>query len=244
MTSQQNYSSQKPKEGKYKITEFNGPITLPPNYSTDDEDEFNAIQIINQDISTWKLQKDKDNIKVYSKLFKMVNAEGNEVDNIVFFTEATINCPSTEANRQLHDFSVRAKYDKAFEKGKILKQEHLSDNIDIAEYYMYIKMPFLFSDRDAVIRTKIWKNYLGEKDCFLSHLKSIKHPDYPEKDKPVRAFYEKGGKYIKPINENQCKFYTIEKFDFRISAPIFMMEGSGSEGQFQGIKDFINQCGK
>ena len=55
------------KTGKYIITEFSGPIVLPPNYSTDDEDEFNAIQILNQDISGWKLQKDKDNIIFESK---------------------------------------------------------------------------------------------------------------------------------------------------------------------------------
>lgn len=232
------------KEGKYKITELNGPITLPPNYSTDDEDEFNAIQIINQDISSWKLQKDKDNIKIYSKLFKIINSEGKEVDNIVFYTDATINCNASEVNRQLHDLSLRAKYDKSLQKGKILKQEHLSNNIDIAEYYMYIKMPFIFADRDAVIRTKTWNDYLGEKDCFLSHLKSIEHPDYPPKEKPVRAIYENGGQYIKPINENQCKFYSISKFDFKISAPVSMMESSGSDGQFKGIKDFISRCGK
>ena len=31
------------KLGKFKITELKGPIDLPENYSTDDEDEFNAI---------------------------------------------------------------------------------------------------------------------------------------------------------------------------------------------------------
>ena len=83
--------------GKYKITEFNGPINLPANYSTDDEDEFNAIQLINQDISGWKLQKDKDNIKVYSKIYKMINDEGKEIDNVVFFNDATVNFPAKKS---------------------------------------------------------------------------------------------------------------------------------------------------
>ena len=163
--------------GKYKITEFNGPINLPANYSTDDEDEFNAIQLINQDISGWKLQKDKDNIKVYSKIYKMINDEGKEIDNVVFFNDATVNFPAKEVNKQLHDFNLRAKWEKSLQKGKILKQEHLPNNLDVVEYYAFFKMPIIFSDRDAVLRSKTWYDYLGEKDCFLSHLKSFEHPD-------------------------------------------------------------------
>ena len=232
------------KNGKYKITEFNGPIVLPKNYSTDDEDEFNAIQILNQDISSWKLQKDKFNIKIYSKLFKIINDEGKEVDNIVFFSDAIANCPARVANDKFNVFNLRSKWDKALEKGKLIKEENLSNNIRITDYYSYIKMPLFFSDRDSIIRAKTWSDYLGEKDCFLSHMKSIEHPDFPPKEKPVRAFYENGGVYIRPINEKQCKFYYIAKFDFKISAPTFMMEGTGSEGQLDSMKEFIDFCEK
>ena len=232
-----------PKEGKYKITEFNGPVILPPNYSTDDEDEFNAIQILNQDVSGWKLQKDKDNIKVYSKLFKITDDKGKQVDNIVFYTDATIDFPATEVNKQLHNYSLRAKWEKSLKKGKILREEHLPNNIDVCDYYAYIKMPFLFADRDCVLRSKTWIDHLGNKDCFLTHMKSIEHPDYPPKEKPVRAVYENAGQYIKPLGDNQCKLYSIAKFDFKINAPVSMMEGSGSDGQLKGIKELISHCG-
>ena len=232
------------KTGKYQITEFKGPINLPPNYSTDDEDEFNAIQILNQDISGWKLQKDKDGIKIYSKLFKIFNDEGKEVDNIVFYTDATINFPASEVNKQSHNYSLRAKWEKSLQKGKIIREDHLPNNIDITDYYAYIKMPFIFADRECVIRSKTWIDYLGEKDCFLTHLKSIEHPDFPVKEKPVRAIYENVGQYIKPINENQCKLYSTGKFDFKLSAPVSMMEGRGSEGQLKFIKELISHCEK
>ena len=116
--------------------------------------------------------------------------------------------------------------------------------MDITEYYSYVKMPLLFSDRDSVIRYKTWCNYLGEKDCYLSHLKSIDHPDYQPRDNPVRAIYENGGDYIKPISPNQCKFYYIALFDFKIIAPIFMMEGTGSQGQLNAMKEFVDYCEK
>ena len=232
------------KEGMYKITNFNGPVKVPQNYSTNDEDEFNAIQILNEDISSWKLLKDKDNIKVYSKIFKMINRKGKEVDNIVFYVDALIDHPAKEVNKQAHNYSLRAKWEKSLQKGKILKEEHLENNIDICEYYYYIKMPFVFSDRDAILRSKTWNDYLGEKDCYLTHLKSIEHPDYPPKDDPVRALYENAGQYIKPVNENQCKFYSVKKFDFDISVSPSMMEGSGGDGTIKSIKELISHCGK
>ena len=231
-------------EGQYKITEFSGPVALPPNYSTDDEDEFNAIQILNQDISGWKLQYNKDNIKVYSKLYKMTNEKGKEVDNIMFYTDVTINHSAAEVNKQLHTYGLREKWEKSLKKGKLLKEEDLPNNLHVVDYYAYIKMPFIFADRDMVLRQKTWNDYQGEKDCSLTHLKSIEHPDYPEKEKPVRAIYENRGEYVKPINDNQCKLYLITKFDMKMNAPISMMEGKGSEGQAKWVKEFISHCGQ
>ena len=230
--------------GQFKITEFNGPVKLPQNYSTDDEDEFNAIQILNQDKSSWKLQIDKDNMKVYSKLYKIIDEKGKEDDNIMFYTEATLNFPASEINKQLYTYSLREKWEKSLQKGKLIKDENLPHNLQITEYYSFIKMPLLFSDRDMVLRKKVWKDYQGEKDCTLSHLKSIEHPDFPAKKKPVRAEYENRGEYVKPINENQCKLYMATKFNMKVNAPVSMMEGKGSDSQAKWVKEFISHCGK
>ena len=230
--------------GQFKITEFNGPVKLPQNYSTADEDEFNAIQILNQDKSSWKLQIDKDNMKVYSKLYKIIDEKGKEDDNIMFYTEATLNFPASEINKQLYTYSLREKWEKSLQKGKLIKDENLPHNLQITEYYSFIKMPLLFSDRDMVLRKKVWKDYQGEKDCTLSHLKSIEHPDFPAKKKPVRAEYENRGEYVKPINKNQCKLYMATKFNLKVSAPVSMMEGKGSDSQAKWVKEFISHCGK
>jgi hypothetical protein len=105
-------------------------------------------------------------------------------------------------------------------------------------------MPFIFSDRDLVTRKKIWNDYLGEKDCCLSQIHSIEHPDYPPKKKPVRATLDNRGEYIKPIDANKCKLYYAVKFDMKLSAPISMMEGKGSEGQEKWFKQFTKILGK
>ena len=35
--------------GKYLVEQLDGPVVVPKGYTTDDEDEYNAIQILNQD---------------------------------------------------------------------------------------------------------------------------------------------------------------------------------------------------
>ena len=172
--------------GKYKPTELRGPIGLRINYSTDDEDEFKAIQELNEDKSKWKLQVDKDNIKVYTSTYK-VNHKGKEVDIPSFYAEATINHPASEVNKYLYTYALREKWEPALKKGKLLKEEKVSDDFTIMDYYSYSKLPLIYSDRDSVLRQKSWNNYQGKKDWFLCHIKTIEHPEYPEKEKPVRA---------------------------------------------------------
>ena len=225
--------------GKYKPTELRGPIGLRINYTTDDEDEFKTIQEINEDKSKWKLQVDKDNIKVFTSTYK-VNHKGKEVDIPSFYAEATINHPASEVIKYLSTYAFREKWEQALKKGKLLKEEKVSDDFTIMDYYTYSKLPLIYSDRDAVLRQKSWKNYQGKKDWFLSNIKSIEHPDYPEKEKPVRANYEIRAEFVKPINETSCKFYALFKFDFKMTIPA----GQGAAGQQRTIKEFISAIGK
>ena len=225
--------------GKYKPTELKGPIGLRINYSTDDEDEFKAIQELNEDKSKWKLQVDKDNIKVYTSTYK-VNHKGKEVDIPSFYAEATINHPASEVNKYLYTYALREKWEAALKKGKLLKEEKVSDDFTIMDYYSYSKLPLIYSDRDSVLRQKSWNNYQGKKDWFLCHIKTVEHPEYPEKEKPVRANYEMRADFVKPINDTSCKYYALFKFDFKMTIPA----GQGAAGQHRTIKEFISAIGK
>ena len=49
---------------------------------------------------------------------------------------------------------------------------------------------------------------------------------------------------MKPISDNQCKMYVISKSDMKLSAPVSMMEGKGSDSQAKWVKEFISHCGK
>lgn len=229
------------KTGKYQITEFNGPIKLPEGYSTDDVDEFTAIQTLNDPISNWKLQIDKPNYKIYSKPFKTVDEKGKEGESRMFYLDSTVDCSASELAKQLNNFDLRKNWEESFKKGKLIKEEDLGNGIKIQDLYNYIKMPFIFSDRDLVYRKKIWENYNGEKDCYLIECHKIEHPDYPAKEKPVRANLENKSKYIKPIDGNKTKFCYVNKFDLKVDLGGSMMESQGSEKIDKWFKNLLKQ---
>ena len=230
--------------GKYKITALNCPIKVPNNYSTDDVDEYNAIQMINDDISTWKLQIEKPNYKIYYKPFKVIDEKGKENESRMFYLIATIDFPASEVNKQINTFELRKQWEGSLKKGKLIKKADLGNGIKIIDYYAYIKMNMFFSDRDIVVRKKIWENYFGEKDCCLNEIHSIELPDYPAQKKPVRAILLNKSKYIKPIDINRTKFYYVSKLDMKINASNSIMESKGAEGTEKWFKAFLNQLGK
>lgn len=221
---------------KYQITGFNGPIKLPEGYSTDDIDEFNAIQTINDDLSNWKLRIEKPNYKIYSKPFTTKD-KGNE--SRMFYLDATIDCPASEVNRQLNSFELRKKWENSLKKK--IKEEDLGNGIKIIDYYALIKMPIFFSDRDIVVRKKIWENYNGEKDCCLNELHSIEIFEYPAKDDPVRANLENKSKFVMPLGPNKTRFIYVNKFDLKVSVSASMMEGKGADSTEKWFKEFLKQ---
>lgn len=228
---------------KYHITQFNGPIELPEGYSTDDIDEFNAIQAINDNLSNWKLNIDKPNYKIYSKPYKTLNEKGKEKESRMFYLDASIERPSSEINKQINSFELRKNWEDSFQKGKLLKEEDLGDGKKIMDYYGYIKMPLIFSDREIIVQRKIWNNYNDVKDCCLTEGHSIEYPDFPIKKKPIRANVICRCKYIKPINNNKTKFYYVNKTDLKLSINDSILENHGAEKMENWLKDFLKQLG-
>lgn len=239
-------------EKKYKIISgTNDIITFEGQYSTDDEDEYNAIKLINENRNEgneegWILSINKDKVKIYYKIVKLKDEKDVEVDSLFFYADAIIDYPSVTAFKYINDFEFRREFDDLYKQGKIIKEENNQENnLKIIESYLYMKMPFMFSDRDFVVRKKIWSNYNNKKDCFLIHIKSIEHSDYPPKDKPVRARFINRAAYICPDEDDgHCKFYLGTCFDMKVNVGVSMMKSKGSEGQSQWIDKFIKNIQK
>lgn len=238
-------------EKKYKIiSNLNDIVTFSENYSTDEEDEYDALQLLNENREEgnehgWILSIDKENIKIYYKIVKLKDEKGKDVDSLFFYAESIINYPSNKVNQYINDFNFRKEFDEMYKKGKILSENIIEENkLKIIEGYYYMKMPFMFTDRDFVTRKKIWSDYNNRKNCFLINIKSIEHSDYPEKDKPVRGKFINRSAYICPDGDDKCKLYICTCFDMKLNIAVSMMKNKGSEGQREWIVKLVENIKK
>ena len=222
---------------KYPITSTpNSVVVLPENYSTDDEDEFNAIKILNEDLSVWKLYADKDDIKVWFKSFPTKDEKGEDTEGVIGYTEATINCPASKLITSLNDFNFRTDTDEQYKKGKLISENTIDGNIKEMILYLYMKMPFIFSDRDFVVQKKCWLDYNGNKDHALFYMHSVENSEYPPKDKPVRGTYVNRSGYVKALGDNQCKINVVTCMDIKLNVGVERMSKSGAEMEEKWIK--------
>jgi len=222
---------------KYPITTTpNSVVSLPENYSTDDEDEFNAIKILNEDLNAWKLYTDKDDIKVWFKSFATKDEKGEDTEGVIGYTEATINTPASKLITSLNDYNFRTDTDEQYKKGKLIGEKTIDGNIKLMDLYLYMKMPFIFSDRDFVVQKKCWLDYNGNKDHALFYIHSIENSEYPPKDKPVRGTYVNRSGYVKPLGDNQSKINVVTCMDIKLNAGVERMSKSGAEMQEKWIK--------
>ena len=240
---------------KYKIISKSTDIILfnEENYSTNDEDEFAAINLLNEDRNEgndldWVLSVTKDNIKIYYKQIRLKNEENKNFDTLIFYVEAILDIPSYKVNEYINNINFRKEFDSLYNQVKVLSEnEDESNNLKIIELYFYMKMPVFISDRDFVVRKKIWNEYNNKKGCYLIHLKSIENSEYPPKQKPVRGKFINRAAYICPYMDEErekCKLYLASCFDMKMSFGVSMMKSKGSEGQGKWVEELIKNINK
>ena len=236
---------------KYKIIPNEKDVILfSEPFLTDDVDEFDAIKLLNEDRregneNGWVLSSDKNNIQVYYKIVKLPDSEGNDIDSLFFYVVANINYPSSIVNKYANDFNSRKEFDNLYKQAKVLNEKYdKENNLEIKEFYLYLKMPILFTDRDFIIRKKIWKNYNDKENCFLINIKSIEDFDYPPKERPIRGYFINRSAYICPDGDRRCKLYLSTCFDMKVNIGISMMKNKGSNGQREWVDKFIDYIQK
>ena len=230
---------------KYVIDNPNGRIvSFPGDYSTDDSEEYTAINTLNQDLgSPWKLYTDKDGIKLYFKPYPVKDEKGKDAESVIGYCEATLDFPASKVIQKINDFEFRKETDDQYKKGKLIN-ERMEGNIKYMDMYLYMKMPFIFSDRDFVVQKKCWLDYNGNKDHALFYLHSIDNPNYPPGSKLVRGTYENRSGYIKPLGGNQCQIVTVSAMDVKMSLGYDTMAKNGAEMQEKWVKNLRKQLAK
>ena len=125
---------------------------------------------------------------------------------------------------------IRKTFDTLYANGKLISEK--KENPEVYEFYLFLKMWFVFSNRDFVVRKKIWKDYRGNKNHHLIHIASIDHPDYPEKNDPVRGVFLNRAAYLRPGNNEQETLLTLcNCIEMKmINVGSFMAVSKGAEG--------------
>ena len=218
-------------------------VALPEIYSTDDEDEYNAVNTLNEDISSWKKYTDNNGIKLYFKPYPVKDEDGKDCESVIGYCEAILDFPASKVIQKMNDFEFRKTVDDQYKKGKLLS-ERTEGNIKIMEMYLYMKMPFIFSDRDFVVTKKCWLDYNGNKDHALFYIHSTENPEYPAKKKPVRGNYANRSGYIKPLSDNQCQLNVITAMDVKMSLGYDTMAKNGVEMQEKWVTNLRKQLAK
>ena len=218
-------------------------VSLPENYSTDDEDEMIAINTLNEDISSWKKYTDKDGIKLYFKPYPTKDEEGKDIESVIGYCEAILDFPASKVISKMNDFEFRKNVDDQYKKGNLIS-ERMEGNIKYMDMYLFMKMPFIFSDRDFVVRKKCWIDYNGNKDHALFYIHSIESPEYPPKKKLVRGNYANRSGYIKPLGDNQCQLNVVTAMDVKMSLGVSTMSKNGAEMQEKWVKNLRKQLAK
>ena len=229
-------------EKKYKIASGNI-VSVPDNYSTDDEEEFTAIKTLNEDISSWKKYTDKDGIKLYFKPYPVKDEKGNDCESVIGYCEAILDFPASKVITKMNDFNFRKNVDDQYKKGNLIS-ERMEGNIKYMEMYLFMKMPFIFSDRDFVVRKKCWIDYNGNKDHALFYIHSIENPQYPPNKKLVRGNYANRSGYIKPLSDNQCQINVVTAMDVKMSLGVSTMSKNGAEMQEKWAKNLRKELAK
>ena len=229
-------------EKKYKIISGNI-VTVPENYSTDDEEEYIAIKTLNEDVSSSKKYTDKNGIKLYFKPYPVKDEDGKDVESVIGYCEAILDFPASKVIPKMNDFDFRKNVDDQYKKGNLIN-ERMEGNIKYMDMYLFMKMPFIFSDRDFVVRKKCWLDYNGNKDHALFYLHSIENPDYPPNKKLVRGNFANRSGYIKPLGDNKCQLNVVTAMDVKMSLGVSTMSKNGAEMQEKWINNLRKELAK
>jgi hypothetical protein len=140
---------------------------------------FNRLSAQTRENDGWKLAKDKQGIKIYTR-----SLEGSKLKEFKAYTE--LNTSIEILAEVLMDVEHYTDWTENIKHSKLLKE--ISDKEIII--YSELKVPWPFDNRDVVDRTQIY--WSVNKDSFTLEIKSI--PDYiQEKEEIVRMPLADGG---------------------------------------------------
>ena len=136
------------------------------------------------------------------------------------------------------------KWDKTFDKHEVITELPEENGIIKEIEYLYIKFPLMMDNRDIVQQKKIWKEYNGDKNCYLSIAKSIEYPSIPPKKKIIRGEMLFDAVYLREDKIGETKMYLINNVDLKITSMIDLVNNTAKKKPKEFIENLTKFCKK
>ncbi len=136
------------------------------------------------------------------------------------------------------------KWDKTFDKHEVITELPEENGIIKEIEYLYIKFPLMMDNRDIVQQKKIWKEYNGDKNCYLSIAKSIEYPSIPPKKKIIRGEMLFDAVYLKEDKIGETKMYLINNVDLKITSMVDLVNNTAKKKPKEFIENLTKFCKK
>ena len=135
-------------------------------------------------------------------------------------------------------------WDKTFSKHEVVKEFPEENGIIKVIEYFFIKFPLMMDDRDLVEEKKIWKEYNGNKNNYLSISKSIEYPSIPPKKKIIRAEMIFSGVYLREDKIGETKIYLINNVDLKVKTMVDLVNKTAKKSPKEFIENLTKFCKK
>jgi len=136
------------------------------------------------------------------------------------------------------------KWDKTFDKHEVITELPEENGIIKEIEYLYIKFPLMMDNRDIVQQKKIWKEYNGDKNCYLSIAKSIEYPSIPPKKKIIRGEMLFDAVYLREDKIGETKMYLINNVDLKITSMVDLVNNTAKKKPKEFIENLTKFCKK
>ena len=136
------------------------------------------------------------------------------------------------------------KWDTTFNKHEIVQEFPENEGMKKVIEYLFIKFPLMFDNRDIVQEKKIWKEYNGKQNCYLSISKSIVHPSHPQKKKVVRAEMIISGIFLCEKISGQTLIYMINNIDLKVKTGADIVNSTTKKSPKEFIENLEKYCKK
>lgn len=159
-------------------------------------------------------------------------------------SQGMIPYPISLIRNILMDTKGMDNWDETFSKHEIVEDYPEEDGIKKIVEYLFIKFPLMMDNRDIVQEKKIWKEYNGNKNCFLSISKSIEHPSRPPVKKVVRGEMILSGIYLCEKSPEETFIYMVNKIDLKVKTGADIVNKTAKKSPKNFVENLTKFCKK